>query len=237
MIRTLIVEDVPLARAALRRLLSMHDDIVVVGEATTVAGGLEQTRALRPDLAFLDVELPDGTGLMLAEQLDEPRPALIFLTAFAEHALPAFGVEALDYLLKPASSTEVARALDRVRRMLCRNAKALPRPTHLEVRDGNRTHFVALETIDRVDAAGHYLCVHAAGTVHLLRIPIAELIDRLGPAFVRVHRSAVVRVDQVIAIGDRRNGDGDVRLASGALVPLSRTYRDALALQLEATCR
>lgn len=234
MIRTLLVEDAPLARAGLRRLLAAHDDISVIGEVATLADGLAQANALQPDLAFLDIELPDGTGLMLAEQLGPSRPALIFLTAFAEHALPAFGVEALDYLLKPATELDVARALDRVRRMSARNVVDTAHPTHLEIRDGTRTSFVALNTIDRVDAAGHYLCVHAGGEVYLLRTPMAELIDRLGAAFVRIHRSSVVRVDQVVAINGRRNGDGDVRLASGAVIPLSRTYRAVLEARLSA---
>lgn len=234
MIRTFLVEDAPLARAGLRRLLAAHDDVSVIGEAATIADGLAQANTLKPDLAFLDIELPDGTGLMLAEQLGPSRPALIFLTAFPEHALSAFSVEALDYLLKPATKTDVARALDRVRRLSARHVVDIAHPTHLEIRDGTRTSFVALNTIDRVDAAGHYLCVHASGEVHLLRSPMAELIDRLGPAFLRVHRSAVVRVDQVVAINGRRNGDGDVRLASGAVVPLSRTYRAVLEERLSA---
>jgi two-component system LytT family response regulator len=234
MIRTLLVEDAPLARAGLRRLLAAHDDISVIGEAATFADGLAQANTLKPDLAFLDIELPDGTGLMLAEQLGPSRPALIFLTVFPEHALPAFGVEALDYLLKPATETDVARALDRVRRLSARQVVDIAHPTHLEIRDGTRTSFVALDTIDRVDAAGHYLCVHAGDEVHLLRTPITELIDRLGPAFVRVHRSAVVRVDQIVAINGRRNGDGDVLLASGAAMPVSRTYRAVLEARLGA---
>jgi two-component system, LytTR family, response regulator len=236
-IRTLIVEDVPLARAGLCRLLAAHDDVEVIAEASTLQDGLAKVEAMRPDLAFLDVELPDGTGLMLAERLREPRPALVYLTAFPEHALPAFGVAAIDYLLKPATSADVDRALARVRRLLHPPAIEAAVPAHLEIRDGGRTIFVALDAIERVDAAGHYLCIHAGGDVHLLRTPITDLLDRLGPAFVRVHRSALIRVDRIAAIADRRNGDGDIRLSNGAIVPLSRSYRSMLEARLAAARR
>jgi two-component system LytT family response regulator len=237
MIRTLIVEDVALARAALRRLLSEHADVEVVGEAATLAEGLAQAAATRPTLAFLDVELPDGAGLALAAALTDPKPAIVFLTAFPEFALPAFDVEAIDYLLKPATSADVDRALDRVRRAQGGPPAARPTPRHLEIRDGGRTTFVLLEAIERVDAAGHYLCVHALGQVHLLRTPIAELIERLGGDFVRVHRSTLVRLDRIAAITDRRNGDGDIKLVDGSVVPLSRTFRADLVRRLAAIGR
>lgn len=220
----MIVEDGALARAGLLRLLARHEDVDVVGAAATIADAVMQVAALRPDLAILDIELPDGTGLALARELN-PRPAIIFLTAFPDHALSAFGVEALDYLLKPASAEDVARALDRVRRALAMYDAPPQPPTRLEIRDGARTSFVPLVAIDYIDAAGHYLCVHAQGEVHLLRTPIAELTERLGSEFVRVHRSAIVRLDRVSAIADRRNGDGDIHLINGAMVTLSRTYR------------
>lgn len=237
MIRTLIVEDAPLARAALIRLLKPHGDIAIVAEAATVAEALAATAAHQPNLLLLDVELPDGTGLDVAQALKEPKPAIVFLTAYPEHALPAFAVEALDYLLKPAGPEDVARALDRVRRALERQSRPPAATEHLEIRDGTRKTFVPLTNIEWIDAAGHYLCVHAQGQVHLLRTPITELADRLGADFVRVHRSALVRLDRVVGIVDRRNGDGDVRLSSGAVVPLSRTFRADLERKLTTARR
>ncbi|MDQ1159018.1 two-component system LytT family response regulator [Sphingomonas sp. SORGH_AS 950] len=236
MIDTLIVEDVPLARDALVRLLAQHADVRVIGAAGTVAEARQLIEQHRPHLIFLDMALPDGTGLSLAEAILPPRPAIIFLTAFPDFALPAFGVEALDYLLKPGTPEDVARALDRVRRAMNAAAPSAPNP-FLEIRDGGRTSFVPLDSIERVDAAGHYLCVHAAGEVHLLRTPITELIARLGPDFVRVHRSTLVRLDRIVSITDRRNSDGDITLLDGSVVPLSRTFRSDLTRQLALRAR
>ncbi len=235
MIRTLVVEDAPLARAALLRLLAAHPDVELVGEAASATDGLELAETLTPALIFLDIQLPDFDGIELARRLPAPRPALVFLTAFPQHALPAFEVEALDYLLKPASADGLARALDRVRRALAPPPQAAAAGlAHLEIRDNGRTRFVPLTAIDHVDAAGHYLCVHVGHDVHLLRTPIAELAQRLGAAFVRTHRSALVRVDRIAAIVDRRNGDGDVELTSGGRVPLSRSYRVEVERRLAA---
>ena len=185
MIRTLVVEDAPLARDALVRLLGAHRDIDVVGTAASATEGLRRAADLAPELIFLDIQLPDLDGIELARRLPLPRPAIVFLTAFPQHALPAFEVEALDYLLKPASVEGLTRALDRVRRALGRLSPAVASPAHLEIRDGSRRLFVPLTAIDHVDAAGHYLCIHAEREVHLLRLPMAELVERLGPAFVR----------------------------------------------------
>ncbi len=237
MIRTLIVEDAPIARAALLRLLRLHADVMVVGEAASVADAVAAVTTHGPDLLLLDVELPDGTGLDVARRLNEPKPVIVFLTAYPEHALPAFEVEALDYLLKPAGVEDVTRALDRVRRALERARGPHAADEHLEIRDGSRKTFVATKHIEWVDAAGHYLCVHAQGQVHLIRTPIAELVERLGPCFARVHRSAIVRLDRVASIVDRRNGDGDVHLIGGAVVALSRTYRADLERRLAAARR
>ncbi len=205
MIRTVIVEDAGLAREALARLLGAHADVEIVGEAGSGGAGIELVRAAQPDLAILDIQLPDLDGLELARRLPKPRPIIVFLTAFPQHALPAFEVEALDYLLKPASSEGLARALDRVRRVLGRPLQAPPPalPDHLEVRDGGRTSFVPLTAIDHVDAAGHYLCIHTAAGVHLLRMPLGELVERLvekGRTGVSgAHREGAAHADRALS--------------------------------------
>ncbi|SMF71109.1 LytR/AlgR family response regulator transcription factor [Allosphingosinicella indica] len=240
MIRAAIVEDVPLARDRLRRMLAAHRDIRIVGAAPSLAAARDMLRSAEPDLVFLDVQLPDGEGPELLYPMPPAaRPLIIFLTARADYALPAFDLEAVDYLLKPAGETELARALDRVRARIRPDApEPDPAETHIAVRDGRRTDLVPLAEIDYVDVAGHYLCLHAGRDVHLIREPIAALADRLAPAgFLRCHRSALVRTGAIVALVDRRNGDADLTLASGAVVPLSRTYRPALEAALAAAKR
>jgi two-component system LytT family response regulator len=232
-IRTALIEDVPLARERLRRMLETHRDVRFVGEAGDMATGAALLASAAPDLLFLDVTLPDGEGPDLLRAIPAgERPLIVFLTARADHAVPAFELEAVDYLLKPVGEAELARALDRVRRRLMPEDMAGVE-THVAVRQGRRTDLIPVEAIDHVEVAGHYLCLHVGANVHLLREPIAALAERLEPAgFVRCHRSALVRLGAIESLTDRRNGDADLRLASGAIVPLSRTYRAGLEARL-----
>jgi two-component system LytT family response regulator len=234
-IRAAIIEDVPLARERLRRMLAAHDDIRFVGEAGDMSAGEVLLRSIAPDLVFLDVTLPDGEGPDLIRALPaEGRPLIVFLTARADHAVPAFELEAVDYLLKPVGEDELGRALDRVRRRLSPDVAAEVE-THVTVRNGRRTDLLPVESIDFVEVAGHYLCLNAGDQVHLLREPIASLAERLAPAgFVRCHRSILVRVGAVRSIEERRNGDADLILAGGRTIPVSRTYRTELEAQIRA---
>lgn len=232
-IRTALVEDVPLARERLRRMLEAHADIRFVGEAGDMTTGAALLKSAEPDLLFLDVTLPDGEGPDLLRAVPAGnRPLIVFLTARADHAVPAFELEAVDYLLKPVGEAELARALDRVRRRLTPD-DAPGIEIHLAVRNGRRTDLIPVEAIDYVEVAGHYLCLHVGAEVHLLREPIAALAERLEPAgFVRCHRSALVRLGAIAALTDRRNGDADVQLFGGTVIPLSRTYRTELEARL-----
>ena len=233
-IRTALIEDIPLARERLRRMLEAHADVRFVGEAGDVAAGAVLLKSAVPDLLFLDVTLPDGEGPELVRMIPvEARPLIVFLTARADHAVPAFELEAVDYLLKPVGEAELGRALDRVRRRLAPDETSSI-DTHIAVRNGRRTDLVPVEAIDYVEVAGHYLCLYAGAEVHLLREPIAALAERLEPAgFVRCHRSALVRLGAIMSLTDRRNGDADLRLAGGAVIPLSRTYRAELEARLQ----
>ena len=235
MIRAVVIEDVPLARERLRRLLQAHPDVALVGEAGTARAGAELLAADRPDLLFLDVTLPDGEGPQVLRALPpERRPLTVFLTARADHAEPAFELEAIDYLLKPVGDEALARALDRARRRL--GGQAGEPPAQIAVRSGRRTDFVRLDAVDYVESAGHYLCLHVGREVHLVREPISAFAERFGPAgFVRCHRTALVNIEAVEAVVAARNGDGEVRLRGGAVVPLSRTYREALAARMAGT--
>lgn len=234
-IRAAIIEDVPLARERLRRMLEAHGDVQVVGEAGDMRAGAAMLAEIAPDLLFLDVTLPDGEGPELVRAMPPgARPLILFLTARADHALPAFELEAVDYLLKPVGEEALARGLGRVRsRIASAPANATASVAAIAVRNGRRTDFVPVETIDYVDVAGHYLCLHVGREIHLLREPLQALAGRLAnTGFVRCHRSALVRIAAIRAVTDRRNGDGEILLMSGATVPLSRTYRDTLEARL-----
>lgn len=233
-IRTAVIEDVPLARERLQRMLAAHPDIVLVGEAGSVRAGAELLARASPQLVFLDVTLPDGDGPTLLRGLpEEARPLIVFLTARADHAVPAFELEAVDYLLKPVGEEELARALSRVRRRLEPHEEPPAAEAHIAIRNGRRTDLVRIDSIDYVEVAGHYLCLRVGRETHLVREPLSTFAERLETAgFVRCHRSAMVRVAAIEAIVDRRNGDGEIRLSGGASVSLSRTYREVLNSRL-----
>ena len=233
MIRAVIVDDLELARARVRRLLGAHDDIAVSGEAADAAQATTLVLALRPTLLMLDINMPGLSGLDLARTFsDTIRPLIIFLTAHAEYALPSWEVGAVDYLLKPVGEDRLALALDRARAILiARPDGSSTEATPVVVRDGARTSFVAPADIDYVDVAGHYLCVHVGPVTHLLRASLSELTQQLAPAgFVRVHRSVIVPARSIVALRRRRNGDADLTLRCGAVVPMSRAYRGVIDL-------
>lgn len=238
-IRTAVIEDVPLARERLRRMLAAHPDIGLVGEADSLRAGAELLARTAPQLVFLDVTLPDGEGPTLLRSLPAPaRPLIVFLTARADHAVPAFELEAVDYLLKPVGDDGLSRALDRVRKRLDPQHGSPSAETHIAIRNGRRTDLVRVDSIDYVEVAGHYLCLRVGHETHLLREPLATFAERLETAgFLRCHRSAMVRIAAIEAIVDRKNGDGEIRLVGGATVPLSRTYREALGARLASRGR
>ncbi len=237
MIRTLIVEDVPLARSRLVRMLSVHADVELVGEAPDLAQTTDLLIAEHPDLVFLDVTLPDGHSPdLLRDMKPSDRPWVVFLTARADHARCAFDVEALDYLLKPVSDSDLNRALDRVRSRMAEPRGEGP-SERIPVKTGRRTELVALEVIDYVEAAGHYLCLHQDGQVHVLRGSLSAFAERYASqGLVRVHRSALVRPNAVVSLEERRSGDANLRLRSGKTVRMSRSYRRSLEQAMKDIC-
>lgn len=222
---TLIVEDNVHARDALVRMLSAHTDIGAILTVATLAEARAASAEARYDLAFLDVRLPDGSGAALGAELSAVPggPALIYLTADPTAAVDAFRQGAYDYLLKPLNAVDLARALDRTRRAR-RDDGIAP----LLVRSGATARYVAVELISAVESAGHYQCVHAAGEVHLVRQPIAALVPQLGPGFVRIHRSVIVRAAYIDGIETAKNGDGMVTMNNGKRFRLSRIHRTEL---------
>jgi two-component system, LytTR family, response regulator len=232
-LRAVIVDDIALARERVARYLSEEAEIEIVGEAANGTDAVNLIAREQPDVAFLDVGLPDFNGFEILRRLpSETRPVAIFLTAHADKALEAFDENACDYLAKPFTHERFARALHRAREQL-----HLRRPDNrphqylrrLAIKEKQRIDFVDVRDIDYIDVGGHYLCVHVDKTVRLMRGQLADLEEQLDPAdFARVHRSTIVRIDRVRSLVPRSNGDRDLILRNGSRVLMSRTYRDRL---------
>jgi two-component system LytT family response regulator len=249
-IRTLVVDDEPMARERVLTLLQQQPDIEVVGECADGAQALSAIERLEPELVFLDIQIPVMDGFGVIRALAPNRiPMVVFTTAYDEYALRAFEVHALDYLLKPFDGPRFLRTLDRARERLDRQrvgdlGKRLlamvqdlkPEPTQpsdrLVVKSGGRIFFVRTEEIDWVDAAGNYVRLHVKGESYLFRETMAAMESRLDRTrFVRIHRSHIVNADRIKEL-QPANGDYIVVLRTGTHLPLSRGYRDKLQSRL-----
>jgi two-component system LytT family response regulator len=228
-IRVLLVDDEPLARQRLSQMLADHRDISIAGEAEHVEQARELVRAERPDLILLDIRMPGADGLSLVESLHlTPMPYVIFVTAYAEHAVEAFDAEAVDYLLKPFDEERLARALERARAAIARRG-----PTrHLErfaVTLGQRTKYVSAGDVDWIEGSGNYAKLHIGKEAQLVRTTLSALEQELDPArFARVHRSAIVALDRVRELRSLGGGEYRVLLRDGTQVPMSQRYRARL---------
>jgi two-component system LytT family response regulator len=235
-IRTLIVDDEPLARATIAALLRNDPDISVAGECASGTEAIEAIRNCRPALVFLDVQMPGCDGFDVIEQLgcDAPK-AVIFVTAYDRYAIKAFEVEALDYLLKPFSDSRFFRVLARAKTLLEQHA-AEPRVLdRLMVKSAGRVIFLRAAEIDWIEAADYYACLHAGGRSHLLRRSMGELERELDrDIFCRIHRSAIVNITRVRELRLDSNGEYEVVLENGAPLKLSRSYREQFQRRLAA---
>ncbi len=232
-----IVDDMALARERVRRYLADEPDVEIVGEAGTGGDAVRAIAQLAPALVLLDMRLPDFDGCEVMRRLPAAhRPVVVFLTAHEEHAVKAFDVHALDYLVKPFDRARFAESVARVRRQLALSRGTAVPAGYLErlaIKDRATTELVPVAGIDYIDAAGHYLCVHVGRTVHLIRGTLAELEAALDPAeFARIHRSALVRLDRIRALTARRNGDAEIVLVDGTRLLLSRTYGEVVRARL-----
>ena len=253
LLRVAIADDEPTARATLRLLLSHHPDIEVVAECADGAATVAAVRERRPQLLFLDVQMPEMDGFaVLAELAPEETPAVVFVTAYDEHALRAFEVRALDYLLKPFSDDRFERALERARREIAQHGLAelarrirgliedAPAPQaggrgaeRLLLPGTGRTLVVKVDEIDWIEAADYCVRLHVGKRTHLLRRPLAELEAELDPArFVRIHRSAIVNIERVRQIRPHFKGDAVVDLDNGTELRVSRSHRSGLLAAL-----
>jgi two-component system, LytTR family, response regulator len=246
-LKLLIVDDERPARQKLRRLASADPDVGAVLEAGDAPAAVELIRAESPDIVLLDVEMPGMDGFGVVEALDPAeRPHVVFVTAYDQYALRAFDAHAVDYVLKPFDAERLARALARAKAAVAgrqdrearsRLERALAemrreRPQRLErllVEVDCRASLLPVEQVERFAAAKNYVTVHAGGARYRLRTTLDRLEERLDPtAFVRVHRSSIVRVDRVAELQPWSHGDYVIVMRGGERVRLSRRYRDRL---------
>jgi two-component system LytT family response regulator len=231
-LRALVVEDEPLARARLRDLLEPVSWVRWAEEAATVGAACEALTRLRPDLVFLDVQLAGGSGLDVL-RVAEPGTGVIFTTAHDRFAVTAFELGALDYLLKPFGADRFTRALERARPVLLsrrgsaaergREVLGADRLQRLFLRDGGHIVPLAVRDIERVQACDDVVLVHSAGRTYRLAVTLAELEERLDPrVFVRVHRSHLVNLDQVLSFAPTEDARLLVTLRSGTTLYASR---------------
>jgi two-component system, LytTR family, response regulator len=242
-IRALVADDEPPARKKLRELLAKEADVELAGEAADGVEAVEAIRAAAPDVVFLDIQMPrlDGFGVIREVGVDA-MPLVVFVTAYDEHALRAFEVHALDYLLKPFAPSRLKRVLDRVRRHLgaasgdlaqrvdrllaeMRPASPPLRQILVEIDEGRQT-LLALDAIDLIRADGNYLSILSSGTTYRRRGTLSDLESRLDPArFLRLNRSEIVRLEAIREIQPWFHGDARVVLTDGAVLTWSRRYR------------
>ena len=240
MLRALVVDDEPAARDRLRDLLLRQRDVEVLGESEDVAGALEAIRAEPPDVVFLDVQMPGLDGFQLIEAVGaRAMPAVVFVTAHEEHALRAFDVDAVDYLLKPFDEERFGTALSRVReelelRQLRRGGERKKPLDRLPLRSAGRVSFLRVDHVEWVDAAHNYVRIHGIdGHTHLVRGAISDLESRLDPGrFVRIHRSTIVNVDRVRELELTTHGNYVAILEGGQRLTVSRSFRDRLPMLL-----
>jgi len=234
-IRALVVDDESLARRNLTVLLNRDPDIGAVAECASGLDAIQEIRKSKPDLVFLDVQMPECGGFDVLELLgNDLPPTIIFVTAYDEYALRAFEAGALDYLLKPFDDARFGRALKRAKEKLAHYLPPQPRaPERLVVRSRGQVLFVSVADIDWIEAAGYYACLHVGSDTHILRRSLAELEQDLGDEkFVRIHRSLVVNLERIRGLELQTGGEYEVVLKSRVRLRLSRRYRKRLQNRL-----
>ena len=243
-IRTLIVDDEPLARERVKRFLRDEKDVSIIGECGNGADAVKAIRSERPDLVFLDIQMPEKNGFEVIRSLDGKQlPTVVFVTAYDQYALQAFDVHALDYLLKPFNRDRFQRAVDRAREQiddrrrgdlderltsLIENLKTDKKYLdRLVVKTVGRVFFLKTDEIDWIEAAGNYVRLHVGRESHMIRETMNGIETKLDPAkFIRIHRSTVVHIDRIKELHPMFSGDYAVMLRDGTELALSRNYRE-----------
>ncbi len=261
-IRTIIVDDESLAIQGLQLRLESFADVEIIDTAQNGREAIRKIKTHKPDLVFLDIQMPGFDGFSVVQGLMDVEPPLfVFVTAYSDHAIKAFEAQAVDYLLKPVEPQRLADALDRVRRRMSEarageeaerlkgvlaevapgaaNQMGLEEPEQhnsnrfeklINIKDRGQIFRVDVDSIERIDAAGDYMCIYTADNSLILRETMKDLEKRLDPRFFqRVHRSTIVNLGQVRQVKPHTNGECFLVLESGAQVKVSRSYRDVVA--------
>jgi two-component system, LytTR family, response regulator len=261
-IRTILVDDEPLAIQGLELRLQPHEDVEIVDKCMNGREAIRSIKTHKPDLVFLDVQMPGFDGFSVVQGLMEIEPPLfVFVTAYSDHAIRAFEAQAMDYLMKPVEESRLADTLDRVRQRLTERrgqaeveklkevlAEVAPEAAQdiadggtgevaanrfeklINIKDRGQIFRVDVDSIERIDAAGDYMCIYTGDNTLILRETMKDLEKRLDPRrFQRVHRSTIVNLDLVKQVKPHTNGECFLVLGSGAQVKVSRSYRDVVA--------
>ena len=246
-LRTVIVDDEELGRDRIQSLLEAQPDVEIVGVCADGPGAVEAIDRTQPDLVFLDVQMPGMDGFEVIDNIDQTRmPAVVFVTAYDGHALRAFEIHALDFLLKPFDQTRFEKALERARAQIARATPTAidPRlvslleelheerkyPERLIVKSSGRVFFVRTEEIDWVEASGNYVKIHTRNDAHLLRESMKNMEGKLDPkTFVRIHRSAIVNIDRIKELEPWFHGEYIVIMRDGTRLTASRVFSDRLS--------
>ena len=262
-IRTILVDDETLAIQGLQLRLQPHDDVEIIDTCSNGREAIRSIKTHKPDLVFLDIQMPGFDGFSVVQGLMEVEPPLfVFVTAYSDHAIRAFEAQAIGYLMKPVEEDKLAATLDAVRTRLSEKraveesaklkealaehapeaaealaetgAEEAPATNRFEklinIKDRGQIFRVDVDTIERIDAAGDYMCIYTGDNTLILRETMKDLEKRLDPRrFQRVHRSTIVNLDLVKEVKPHTNGECFLVLASGAQVKVSRSYRDVVA--------
>ena len=233
-LRALVVDDEPLARSNLLVLLRRDPEVESVGEWGSGLEAVQEIRRAKPDLLFLDVEMPECDGFDVLELLGSDLPtAVVFVTAYDQYAIRAFEAGALDYLLKPFDNLRFERALSRAKERVAAARLTPQKFDRIAVKSAGQVVFVRITEIDWIEAADYYVALHVGTKSHLLRRSMAELEQELDPsAFCRIHRSTIVNLERVGALESSEEDEPIVVLQDGARLRVSRRYRKALQERL-----
>jgi two-component system, LytTR family, response regulator len=233
-IRAVVVDDEPLARSNIVVLLRLDPEIETVSECGSGMEALAEIRSSKPDLVFLDVQMPEFDGFDVLEMLggDLP-PAVVLVTAYDHYALRAFEAGALDYMLKPFDNARFERALGRAKERI-KHGKTQPRKVErLAIKSAGQVSFLKISEIDWIEAADYYACLHVGSKAHLLRRSMGELEQELDTSvFCRIHRSTIVNLDRVRGLKLTEDGEYEVLLGAGTRLRMSRRYRKELQARL-----